>query len=252
MNAFASAVLYAGLVLAATGALVALVPVSRFWIQTRRRGVSIAGVGLAAVGIAVALPATESRTSRADARLDEFVPVWQFREVHTSRMAAPPDRVFDAIKRVRADEILLFATLIRIRAGGRGPSTAVRSAAATFDSLLDIATHTSFTWLADDPPHELVVGTLIERPAGSRATVQPDLFARPLPPDFTIAAMNFSVAPDGSGGSLVSTETRVFANTPRGRRRFAVYWRVIYPGSALIRRMWLRAIERRAVRALES
>jgi len=29
-------------------------------------------------------------------------------------------------------------------------------------------------------------------------------------------------------------------------RRFAAYWRVIYPGSALIRRMWLRAIKRRA------
>jgi hypothetical protein len=29
------------------------------------------------------------------------------------------------------------------------------------------------------------------------------------------------------------------------RQRFAAYWRVIYPGSALIRRMWLRAIARR-------
>ena len=28
-----------------------------------------------------------------------------------------------------------------------------------------------------------------------------------------------------------------------------IYWRVIYPGSALIRRMWLRAIERRAMTA---
>jgi len=25
-----------------------------------------------------------------------------------------------------------------------------------------------------------------------------------------------------------------------------LYWRVIYPGSALIRRMWLRAIKKRA------
>jgi len=40
--------------------------------------------------------------------------------------------------------------------------------------------------------------------------------------------------------------TRVFASGPAARRRFAAYWRVIYPGSALIRRMWLRAIERRA------
>jgi len=30
------------------------------------------------------------------------------------------------------------------------------------------------------------------------------------------------------------------------RMRFAAYWRVIYPGSALIRVMWLRAIKQRA------
>jgi hypothetical protein len=41
----------------------------------------------------------------------------------------------------------------------------------------------------------------------------------------------------------------VFATDPASCRRFAVYWRVIYPGSALIRRMWLRAIRLRAERA---
>jgi hypothetical protein len=58
--------------------------------------------------------------------------------------------------------------------------------------------------------------------------------------------MNFLIAPDGPDGSLVSTETRVFANSAGAKRRFARYWRLIYPGSALIRRMWLRAVEKRA------
>jgi hypothetical protein len=39
--------------------------------------------------------------------------------------------------------------------------------------------------------------------------------------------------------------THVFA-TDTARRRFALYWRIIYPGSAFIRRMWLQAIKRRA------
>jgi hypothetical protein len=59
--------------------------------------------------------------------------------------------------------------------------------------------------------------------------------------------MNFLVTPDGQDGSFVSTETRVFANNAAARRRFAAYWRLIYPGSAMIRRMWLRAIVRRAL-----
>lgn len=61
-----------------------------------------------------------------------------------------------------------------------------------------------------------------------------------------LATMNFLVRPDGDNGSEVSTETRVFASGAAARRRFAAYWRTIYPGSAMIRRGWLRAIERRA------
>jgi hypothetical protein len=44
--------------------------------------------------------------------------------------------------------------------------------------------------------------------------------------------MNVLVTPDEKGGSMVSTETRVFASSPQAKRRFAAYWRVIYPGSA--------------------
>jgi hypothetical protein len=57
--------------------------------------------------------------------------------------------------------------------------------------------------------------------------------------------MNFAVAPS-QAGSIVTTETRVYANTPGALRRFGVYWRLIHPGSDLIRRMWLRAIAHRA------
>jgi len=32
----------------------------------------------------------------------------------------------------------------------------------------------------------------------------------------------------------------------RARRRFKVYWFFVHPGSALMRRMWLRAVKRRA------
>jgi hypothetical protein len=41
-------------------------------------------------------------------------------------------------------------------------------------------------------------------------------------------------------------ETRVHTTDAAAERRFAVYWRLIYPGSAFIRRMWLEAIRRRA------
>ena len=60
------------------------------------------------------------------------------------------------------------------------------------------------------------------------------------------AAMNFQIAPSGDGSSDLTTETRVFAVDAQATRAFAAYWRMIYPGSALIRIMWLRAIRLRA------
>ena len=65
-------------------------------------------------------------------------------------------------------------------------------------------------------------------------------------PGFATAAMNFAIEPDPAGGSELTTETRVYATDSGAARRFAAYWRVIYPGSALIRYRWLRAIGQRA------
>lgn len=47
---------------------------------------------------------------------------------------------------------------------------------------------------------------------------------------------------------LLSTETRIYNTDKKSRRIFAVYWMIVYPGSALIRRIWLKAIKRRAER----
>ena len=58
--------------------------------------------------------------------------------------------------------------------------------------------------------------------------------------------MNFLVEDAGPGVCLVTTETRVYATDPSAAGTFARYWRLIYPGRALIRRMWLRAIKQRA------
>ena len=52
--------------------------------------------------------------------------------------------------------------------------------------------------------------------------------------------------PAPGGGTLLTTETRIQATDDQARRSFRRYWRVIYPGSAAIRRAWLRAIRRRA------
>jgi len=244
---FGSAVVYSGLIITTAGLILFIKPVERLHVTSRSQALAIAGIGVLLIGVGLTLPAPESRVTKVRTRLDEFMPVWQFRERHTIRIAAPPARVFEAIRNVRADEISLFNALTWIRRGGRQLPESILNAGDSAP-LLDVATRNGFVYLADDAPKELVVGTVVVAPPGARGALTPQTFKTPLPPGFALAAMNFAVAPDGPDDSLVSTETRVFANSAAARRRFAPYWRIIYPGSALIRRMWLRAVERRATR----
>ncbi|HEX2799082.1 MAG TPA: hypothetical protein VHQ44_05350 [Thermoanaerobaculia bacterium] len=121
--------------------------------------------------------------------------------------------------------------------------------------VFDTALQSGFVLLAEDKDREIVLGTLVARPRGSRVTLPADAaetsrrFAALSAPGYAKAAMNFRVEPGSNGFSLVTTETRVFSTDPKTTRAFAVYWRFVYPGSALIRRMWLAAIAERAERA---
>ena len=67
--------------------------------------------------------------------------------------------------------------------------------------------------------------------------------------DFAKVAFNLRVTDVGGGWSRVTTETRVLATDAAAQRKFALYWRLIHPGSAFIRRSLLDAIKRRAEHA---
>ena len=182
-------------------------------------------------------------------QLDQFVPVYQFREYHSTRIPAQPEEIFDAIKSVTADDIFLFRGLTWIRRlGRRGPASILNPPA--HQPILDVATNTSFVLLANQPNREIVVGTVVIAPHRWRLSERPtpQEFKSLRAPGFALAAMNFLIERESAAEHVLSTETRIFATSASARLRFAAYWVAIYPGSALIRRMWLRAIALRAQR----
>lgn len=187
---------------------------------------------------------------KSETRLDEFLPVWHFRERHSITVDAPPQLVYRELKEVRAEEITFFQTLTWIRRGGRALPESILNARSQ-RPLLEIATQSGFIYLAEDAPKEIVIGTAVVCPRGHNTELTPELFKSALAPGFVLGAFNFVVSPTGKGTSIVTTETRVFATSDRARRRFAV-WFLIHPGSAIIRRMWLRAVRRRAMKAVLS
>ncbi len=231
-----SFLVYFGLILFLAGLVSLIWPLRFLEIRTRRMAVMVAAGGLLFFVMALALPVRANAVTTQTAKLDDWMPRWQIRERHIIPVAAPPEKVFAAIHAVRADEIFLFRTLIAIRQCGQtGPESIMN--APEQKPILDVATQTTFVLLAEEAPRELVIGTVVGVPPKARASgrLTPELFQKKLQPGVALATMNFLVTPDDHGGSTISTETRIYANNKSALRRFVIYWRVIHPGSDIIR-----------------
>jgi hypothetical protein len=145
-------------------------------------------------------------------------------------VSATPDAVYRAMRATTADDILLFRTLTWIRSPRvrQADGGTILSPPSRTEPILDVALRTTFRQISDRQPREFVVATTVGRGV--------------------TAMMNFLVEPAADGTSELLTETRVFADSSAASRSFGAYWHVIYPGSSLIRFMWLRAIKTRAER----
>ena len=187
--------------------------------------------------------------------LDEFAPAWQFREVQRILVHAAPERAYRALRAVTAREIRFYRVLTWLRRLGRpGPPDILNP--PPDGPILEVATATGFLLLADASPldplstswrggttGEIVIGKVVIAPPGAELPGTADEYRGLAGPGWARATMNFLIEPEGAG-CVVTTETRVHATDARTERRFRIYWTLIYPGSALIRRMWLRAIKR--------
>jgi hypothetical protein len=178
-------------------------------------------------------------------RLDDILPRYHFAEHHERHIAASPVEVWRALHEVTASDIRFFRTLTAVRRLGRSGPEDILNAPAN-RPILDVALSTTFVPLAVDSAREVVVGTTVIAPPGATVPRTPDEFRTVSALGFAVAAMNFRIESQPGGGSLLTTDTRVFATDPSTRRRFARYWSLIYPGSALIRRQWLAAVEKQA------
>jgi len=242
-----SVLVYVGAGLCLAGALSALVPLRWLGIGSRGAGWLVLLAGLIVTGVALTRPTSETTVASPRTRLDEFAPTYQFNEVHQIPVDATPERVYQAVLQVTAAEIPLFRTLVWIRRGGTtGPESILN--AADHVPLLSVATRTTFLKLAEEVNREFVMGTVVIAPPGVRLPLgsEPGSFKALVRPGFAKATLSFLIGPLAGGGCLLRTETRVYATDPASTRTFARYWRIIRPGSELIRKMWLRAIKVRA------
>jgi hypothetical protein len=173
------------------------------------------------------------------AAIDDWLPRFDVHERHELELPVPPERALELMLSTPAAS----DWIVRLLIGARGM-------AARQEPLERFFLAHRFVVLSRSPT-ELVAGAVgaVWRPRGGLVQLDGADAWRNADVRGTIkAAIDFRAEPTVTGSRL-STETRVLASDASARRAFRLYWLVVGPFSALIRRRWLAAAMESAKRS---
>ena len=167
--------------------------------------------------------------------IDDFLPEYDFNEVHDIDVGAPSKRVYAAINEVDFSESFIVRWLLRLR-GMSGTNVTIR----------DLRSF-KFETLGEMMNRELLIGLAgrFWTPWGDLQKINAENFREFNKKGFAKAAWNFSLCPAGVGTKL-STETRIKCLGDESRVSFGRYWMFAKPFSGVIRMEMLRMIKRTA------
>ena len=234
-----STLAYSGIVLSLCGLANLALPFRFLGIRKRAVGALVlaGGVGLAVA--ALLWPAPIICVAQHRTLLDDIMPEYQFSERHSARIHARPEQVMQAVRQSTFGDMKSLATLLKIR------GAALRSH-DTGGFLQDRRVLDAFSasgYLVGGSEHEIVMFGVGAMSRPKVRTLQE--FADYREQGAVKMAYDFNVEDAGGGWSTISAETRVVAldEVSRGMAR---YWRLIVPGSGLLRLQWLEGIKKRA------
>ena len=185
---------------------------------------------------------TEMRTASA---LDRYIPVYEVRERHETRVDASPAAAFASACAFDLYDSRLVRTifdareLVMLR---RRPRPHVN------EPFLHSVQAMGWGMLAASGQRELVFGAVTRPWEGDVVfrALPPTEFAAFDEPGYAKIVWSIAVDPDSGSGSRVRTETRVVTTDPGSRARFRRYWSLASPGIVLIRREALALVKRDA------
>jgi hypothetical protein len=218
----------------------------------RRAGAGIraaTAVGLGWAGYAALAWSRYGRPSgptHSDEVLDRYMPVFEVREVHETRVAAPAPVTWQAA----LDLDFTRSPLVRAIFRGRELLMGARRSEARPKGFLREILAVGWGVLAEEQGREMVFGAATQpwRADVRFRAIPSEKFAAFTEPGYAKIAWTFAVEPVGSGASLFRTETRVVTTDRDSRARFRRYWAIFSPGILLIRYETLRLVRAEAER----
>ena len=229
-----------GIVIILVG-LISLIKPMRFLLIFKRSIASIVFCGGLFLSVSVLLwPAPLLHTEGSTKHIDIIMPDYSFQVYNEIEIQASPKKVMQAARQVSLSEMPPVLFLLRLRAFAMGKNTTI-SQAQLEKPVLNRGN------LVNDT-NEIVIG-LIKK---TWASVKPprvkeiEQFESFKYPGYVRVACNLYVRNLDNGNTVLCTETRIQANDKRSRHIFSRYWRIIYIGCAITRKVMLDVIAARS------
>jgi hypothetical protein len=239
-----STLAYAGIVAAVFGLANLAVPFRFLGICKRVVGALTLAGGVVLTLAALFWPTPMIRAAQHKSILDDIMPEYQFSEKHWVRIHTQPGQAMKAVRESTWGDLKALVTLLKIRGAVLRTPYQETGAFATDKRIFDVSAASGPVLGGSDHEIAMAWGADVQakRPLPVRTLQE---FADYRQPGAIKICMDFNVEDASGGWSTVTGETRVLAlnESPRG---LAIYWRLMVPGSGLLRRQWLESIKRRA------
>jgi hypothetical protein len=183
--------------------------------------------------------------------LDDLIPQYDAASRHSIQVAANPSIVYQLARHADPGRLPLVRLLMGFRVLPGWLSAAACGSRRAGNPATEYSVGAArFTLIAESPGEEFVLGIMgrFWTPTGGVVATNAERFRELPPAGLAQAFWNFRVSRDSRGTEL-STETRIRCSDEITRRQFGRYWRIIRPGSSLIRNSILRHIRHAAERA---
>lgn len=238
-----STLAYSGIVLSLCGLANLVVPFRFLGVRERAGGALILAGGVALAFMSLIWPASTIRVAQPRTRLDETMPEYQFSERHSIRIHARPALVMQAVRDSTIGDMTSLITLLKIR----GAALRIHDTGYLLPGKRILDAFSASGYVLGGAEHEIVMcgGANVRAKHGLEVRTLQE-FADYREPGAVKIAFDFNVKDASGGWSTLTTETRVIATDDLTRRGMGRYWRLIVPGSGLLRLQWLEGIKKRA------
>lgn len=238
-----STLAYSGIVLSLCGLANLVLPFRFLGIRKRAIGALVLVGGVVLALTALLWPAPIIRVAHHRTLLDDIMPEYLFSERHSARIHARPEQVMQAVRESTFGDMKSLVTLLKIR----GAVLRIHDTGGFLQDKRVLDAFSASGYLSGGSEHEIVMCGGANVRAKHRLGVRTlQEFADDREQGGVKMAYDFKVEDAGGGWSTISAETRVVALDDFTRRDMGRYWRLIVPGSGLLRLQWLEGIKKRA------